>query len=411
MITQMRGILSRPNSIHNAESGQVAIVLMFMVASIGNLNISLLGTSPLSAFVVGEVIIGLFLLDFLRTKILMHVYQILLIYFYFSLVVAHSFNDQSIPFYSIAYLINSLHFLFFVVGYQLITTRKAVKPVVTPRQNTLSLVCLIFGLMSTIYVLWIKSDAVSYGGNFLSYEEATNQPIYKIYANLIIGNIYMLIIFLKSHPIIISMHSLFISLVSYPMTGIKGHLLSSLFVVIVVTQIYIFRFSAKWLLVLGIVGVGFCFVLIGSTNFRGQLSIESLFNTVTDISILIDRWRYFILQSPESSHIRYTADIVRMIEENVTEFRYGFDYYRFFIYPIKSIFDDFQLASYNQYPVLLSGQKMSAGLYFGLAGELFWNFGWFFPLFSIAYGYSLKWFTNFAFSGSFFWLCVVPNIV
>jgi hypothetical protein len=91
-----------------------------------------------------------------------------------------------------------------------------------------------------------------------------------------------------------------------------------------------------------------------------------------------------------------------MIEENVTEFRYGFDYYRFFIYPIKSVFDDFQLASYNQYPVLLSGQKMSAGLYFGLAGELFWNFGWFFPLFSIAYGYSLKWFTNFAFSGSFF---------
>ena len=91
-----------------------------------------------------------------------------------------------------------------------------------------------------------------------------------------------------------------------------------------------------------------------------------------------------------------------MIENGITEFRFGFDYYRFFLYPIKSVFYDYQLASYNQYTVLLAGYNMSAGLYIGLAGELFWNFGWFFPLFSLAYGYSLKWFTNFAFSGAFF---------
>jgi len=108
------------------------------------------------------------------------------------------------------------------------------------------------------------------------------------------------------------------------------------------------------------------------------------------------------MESPESSHIRYTADILRMIENEMTDFRYGYDYYRFFLYPIKSLFDDFQFASYNQYPVLLSGYNVSMGLYLGLAGELFWNFGWVFPVFSLAYGYSLKWFTNFAFSGGFF---------
>ena len=97
---------------------------------------------------------------------------------------------------------------------------------------------------------------------------------------------------------------------------------------------------------------------------------------------------------------------MRMIENGVTGFRYGFDHYRFFLYPFKGFVSGWELSSYNQYPVLLTGYNVSAGLYIGLAGELFWNFGWFFPLFSLAYGVSLKWITNYAFSGVFLGLVV-----
>ena len=218
----------------------------------------------------------------------------------------------------------------------------------------------------------------------------------------IFSYVLSLVVYLTSHPIFLSITLLLTKLFSYPLTGIKGSLLSSFFVVIIVTQIYIFRFSFKWLLVSSLVGGVFIFLLIGSTGFRGELSIESLFNTLNNIDNMIDRWKYFIMQSPESGHIRYTADILSMIENGIAEFRYGFDYYRLFLYPIKSLFADFELSSYNLYPQLLAGYNISAGLYLGLAGELFWNFGWFFPLFSLAYGYSLKWFTNFAFSGGFF---------
>jgi len=392
----------RGGSAGDAGLGPVPIVLMFVIASIGNLIVALLGTSPISVFLVGEVIVGLFLFDFLRTKILMHVYQILLIYFYFSLVVFHSFNDTSAPYYFTAYIINSLHFLFFTVGYQLIATKNVVRPVVTPKQNVLTLIYIGFGLILSIYTLWIKDYVVSYNSTFLSFEEATSRPIYKIYLSSVVQNMWTLIIYLTSHPIVLSISYFFSKILSYPLQGIKGPLLMSFLIVIFVTQIYISRFSFRWLLVVGILGACLSFFLIGSTNFRLVLSIESLFNAITDMDTVVNRWRYFIMESPESSHIRYTADILRMIENEMTDFRYGYDYYRFFLYPIKSLFDDFQFASYNQYPVLLSGYNVSMGLYLGLAGELFWNFGWVFPVFSLAYGYSLKWFTNFAFSGSFF---------
>ena len=43
---------------------------------------------------------------------------------------------------------------------------------------------------------------------------------------------------------------------------------------------------------------------------------------------------------------------------------------------------------------------MNQGLYIGLAGELFWNFGIIFFLFSFLHGLILKKFTNWAFSGN-----------
>lgn len=379
----------------------VAIALIFVVASMGTLFIALLGTNPVITFFVGEVIVGLFLFDLLRTNLLMHVYQILLVYFYFSLVVFHTFNDKSDPYYDVAYIISALHFLFFIVGYHLISTKYAESPIVTPRQNPLTIIYITYGVVVACYMLWNNLDGESYSSQFLSYEEATSRPIYSIYMMMIFNQVSALVVNLFSHPVFVFLAKFLVELLGYPISGVKGSVLSYFFVVIVVVQIYILRFSLGWVLVIGIIGGVSSFFLIGSTAFRGQLGLASLFDAVSNIERMTGRWEYFIMQSPESSHIRYITGLLTMMDNNLTDFRYGFDYYRFFIYPIKHLFLDFQLSSYNQYPVLESGRNVSAGLYLGLAGELFWNFGWFFPLLSLAYGYSLKWFTNLAFSGSF----------
>lgn len=380
------------------------IFVFFVLASILTMVIAWHGTSPISAFFIGEIIIGLLIIDFLRIKILMHVYQIILVYFYFSLVLFHSFNENSVEFYHIAYSVSVLHGLFFVVGYHLISPKEVLRPV-APKQNILSLVYLVFVLSSGLSALFVDSSN-DYSYQWLSFEESQALPIFKMYISIIYSYIFDIFIYLTSHPLIVSMFSFFGNLIDYPMSGVKGPLTASLLSLFVVIQVYLYQISFKRGIVLGIFGAGFVFLLIGSTSFRGNLSLQSLIETLSNIELLTDRWHYFIMESPESSHIRYTADIMRMIENGITDFRYGFDHYRFFLYPFKYFFSSWELSSYNQYPVLVSGRQVSAGLYLGLAGELFWNFGWFFPLFSLAYGVSLKWFTNYAFSGSYVWFVI-----
>ena len=89
----------------------------------------------------------------------------------------------------------------------------------------------------------------------------------------------------------------------------------------------------------------------------------------------------YFLVSPESNHIIYTSNVISLIDSGQTSFRFGFDYWRIFLYPIKNLFLDFEFASYNQFVHLMSGEKVNAGLYIGLAGELFWNFGYLFYVF------------------------------
>ena len=380
------------------------IFVFFVFTSILTMFIAWHGTSPISTFFIGEIIIGLFIIDFLRIKILMHLYQVILVYFYFSLVLFHSFNDTSVEFYHISYFVSVLHGLSFVVGYHLIPTKEAVKSV-APKQNILSLVYFVFGLSLALLGLFGDSSN-AYSDNFLSFEESQSLPIFKIYISLIYGYIFDIFIYLTSHPIILTMFSLFNNLILYPTSGIKGPMLAALLSLFVVIQVYLYQISFKGLIVLGIFGAGFVFFLIGSTAFRSDLSLQSLTDILSNMEMLTSRWHFFIMSSPESSHIRYTADIMHMIENGITDFRYGFDHFRFFLYPFKDLLSFWELSSYNQYPVLVSGLQVSAGLYLGLAGELFWNFGWFFPLFSIAYGVSLKWFTNYAFSGRYFWFAI-----
>ena len=389
-------------------------LVFFALASIVTWYIAWHGTSPISAFLIGEIIIGLFIIDFLRMKILMHVYQVMLVYFYFSLVVFHSFNNTSGEFYYSAYFVSFLHGLFFVVGYHLITAKKVVRPV-APNQSMLSLVYMLFGFFMGLYVLLNYNSSPDYSHQWLTYEESQALPIYKIYISIIYNYFIKLVIYLTSHPIITATFSILGNLISYPTSGVKGPMVASFICFFVVMQVYLYRISVKGLLVFGILGGGFGFFLIGSTAFRGDLSIQSLIYTLSNVEVLTNRWHYFVMESPESSHIRYIADIMRMIENGVTDFRYGFDHYRFFLYPFKDLISGWELSSYNLYPVLLAGRNVSAGLYLGLGGELFWNFGWFFPLVSLGYGVSLRWVTNYAFSGNFFafvvYLMMVHSLV
>ena len=89
------------------------VIIFFTLASIITSFVAWHGTSPVSVFFIGEIIIWLLIIDMLRIKILMHLYQVILVYFYFSLVVFHSFNDKSAEFYDIAYFVSVLHALFF----------------------------------------------------------------------------------------------------------------------------------------------------------------------------------------------------------------------------------------------------------------------------------------------------------
>lgn len=393
---------------------QLYAFIFFTLASIVTWYITWHGTNPIPIFFIGEIIIGLFIIDFLRMKILIHVYQVILVYFYFSLVVFHSFNDVSVEFYYIAYFVSVLHGLFFVVGYHLISGKEVVRPV-APNQSILSLGYILFGFFTGLFTLLYYSSPLGYSYQWLTYEESQALPIYKIYISIIFVYFTKFVIYLTSHPIIIATFSLMDNLMSYPMSGVKGPMVGSFICFFVVMQVYFYRISAKGLLVTGIIGGGLIFLLIGSTAFRGDLSIQSLIYTLSSVELLTNRWVYFVMSSPESSHIRYTADIISMIENGLTDFRYGFDYYRFFLYPFKDFISGWELSTYNQYPVLLAGRDVSAGLYLGLGGELFWNFGWFFPLISLGYGVSLRWVTNYAFSGNFFafmvYLIMVHSLV
>ena len=71
---------------------------------------------------------------------------------------------------------------------------------------------------------------------------------------------------------------------------------------------------------------------------------------------------------------------------------------RFTSGPFREQFDNFGYASYVEYASLRAGELTNAGRYLGLGGELYWNFGIFFFVFSYLMGYALKHFTNYAFS-------------
>ena len=108
--------------------------VIFLLGTVVNLFIALSGLNFFTSFVVGEIIIVLFIVDFMRQQLLFHLYQILLLYFYFSLVLVHSFIPLDSAVYLTAYFINLFHFLFFAMGYHIKGYADFQKPV-APKQS------------------------------------------------------------------------------------------------------------------------------------------------------------------------------------------------------------------------------------------------------------------------------------
>jgi hypothetical protein len=236
-----------------------------------------------------------------------------------------------------------------------------------------------------------------YSDQFGSYESTRNLPIYIMSINNIFGKYEQLLVYLLNNPFVYSIVKLVSSFIGYIGNGIKAGVLISGLTLILSYQFFVKKITAIQLLFLFFISIPILVALIGSTAFRGNLGLEGFLN------IRLDRFIFWIINflvSPESNHNVYTARIITYLDDGQTTFRYGFDYWRVFLYPIKHLFSDFELASYNQFPNIGREIKVNQGLYVGLAGELFWNFGIVFFVFSFFHGLILKKFTNWAFSGN-----------
>ena len=383
-------------SPHTRENRKYYANILFILLSLANLFV-LSGNNGIINFFVGELIIFLFIWDLTKTEYKFHIYQILLFYFYYSIPIVSSFSTIPTNEYSIyGYLVNVLHLLFLVIGYNLYGYKHG-RYVVKNKQNPVVLAYFIMTIFFAILSLYGFEQVRDYADSFrLSAEESrSNLNIYSYIFGGIYGYITNMAIFSLSNPYIYSLSLLLNNLIGYVSSGVKGGVIGPVVVFIFLYQVYFKKISIKQLIVYIPVSILLLAFLISTTMFRNVLSLDSLLN----LKFSEMKWflTYFLV-SPESSHISYTTNIIKMIDESVIDFRYGFDFYRHILYPFKDIFHDFGYASFVKYYHLVTGVKGSGGFYLGMAGELYWNFGPFFVFISFLLGILLKWFTNWAFS-------------
>jgi hypothetical protein len=240
-------------------------------------------------------------------------------------------------------------------------------------------------------------EALGYSNRFaISPEEArSNISISKYVSDYIFVHIQTFFLFIFSNPLVFGANTLILGFTSYIATGTKAFIVGPCLMSIMIFQLYYKKISTKKILILFPLGIIFLAFLIGTTSFRGSLSLKSLMTL--ELPTIISKAEDF-LTGAESRHIIYTADIIERLDKGEITYRYGFDLYRIIIYPFKEFFDDFRYASYVEYAALLNGKLVNGGHYLGLAGELYWNFGIFFFIFSYLMGHLLKRFTNYAFS-------------
>jgi hypothetical protein len=378
-----------------------AAFVFFMFLSVAN-SIVFFGENSLISYLVGELIIFLFCYDLLKIKYRFHIYQILLVYFYYSLCITNSFSGFHVEssYYFNAYLVNFFHFIFFILGYNFYKYKYGLS-FSKNKQSKVVLVYVIAGIFVALSSMSLNNTGVGYSSRFtISPEEVRIQlNIFDYISSNVFGYIKGIIIFLNSNPMVYAVLNIVNGFIGYISGGVKASILGPMLVCFMIYQVYYKTISVKALVFIfpfAIMGLTF---LISTTVFRNQLSLESILSI--DLGRMTGFLRYF-LRSPESSHIIYTANVMEMLDVGETSFRYGFDYFRFILYPFKSLFDNFEFASFVQYPSILAGKPVNQGLYLGFAGELYWNFGWVFFIFSFILGLILKWFSNRAFSNKKF---------
>ena len=378
------------------------VLIFFLFLSLLNC-IVFLGENSFVSYVVGELIIVLFGYDLLKTKYRLHIYQILLVYFYFSLCITNSFSGfhDEHHFYMKAYVVNLLHFIFFALGYCFYKYR-SIEKIFKNKQNKILSIYLVFSLMVAVLSLNVDTVSEGYSDRFLAVtaEQARSRlNVIDYISGNVFGSLKHIFMFTFSNPFIYSIYNVLMGSIGYVASGIKGNVLGPVLVLLMVYQFYYKNISVRALLILFPLALFALAFLIGTTVFRGQLSLMSL------MGIELEQMKQFLLyflRSPESRHIFYTADVMGLIESGDTNLRYGFDYFRFILYPFKGIFENFEYASFVQYPSILEGKPVNQGQYLGFAGELYWNFGYLFFVFSFFLGMALKWFTNLAFSNRAF---------
>lgn len=378
---------------------KISLFFLFILLSFSNILV-FLGNNPISSFLVGQLIIILIIQDIDKSPYHFHVYQIILIYFYYSLVLSHSFNSLSINHsnYEFAYLINLLHFVFFISGYIVFNYRFS--PVTKiPKQNYILFVIGIFSLTVMFFNLLETSTIGSYKSQVASFESKLDLPIYRLATQWTIEHFVSILLFFMSYPPLWALYWMVEHTFSFIQTGVKAGIVEGGLLLILTYQFFVKRISNTMLLALLPCSIVFLNILIGTTSFRGNLGLEGFLSL--DFHRMINYLSGFFNQT-ESSHIVFTAKLLDILDRGQTSIRYGFDYWRFFAYPIRNLFNNFEYSSYNQFIHILSGKKVNVGVYIGLAGELYWNFSFFFFLFSFLHGALLKKFTNWAFSGNIF---------
>jgi hypothetical protein len=341
---------------------------------------------------IGLGLFCLLTLDIYLSKCFINIYQLILIYFFLTIASKAVFINSSYPLYSFGLYIFLVHCFFFIIGYNSLSYRIQYISLYKKSNKLFILLICILLLIKSIQIIGLNA---SYSDRFLNKSEIIN------YFNLFINNaffiILLLIIFLKLNIITASLIFLFYGFLNFIELGVKGLILQPLLVLVTVLQVNVFKYKIK--ILYGLLFLSIILFSIAINSFRSELGFGGLFYAITEIDSYIPSLMYFFI-SPELLHIEYLDILAEAISNNHIDFRFGFDYWRFIIVGLSNSSQDIELASYNEFPKAIFNSSLNQGIYIGLAGELYWNFGPLFLFFSYISGLLLKFYLNWSYSGN-----------
>ena len=157
------------------------IYILLYLLILSHSLVCIYGSNTISSLVVGTFIIYFFCKDLELFPYKFHLYQIVLLYFYYTLVIAHNYNDliSEYELYYISYFINLSGFIFFILGYHVIKYNTGtIKEM--PKQNYLMMTYVIYFIISSSILLFEQNNSSTYAGRFLEYHETRNLPIFEI---------------------------------------------------------------------------------------------------------------------------------------------------------------------------------------------------------------------------------------